>query len=73
MTRTESINGSHKSEWVVDRQLTEIIEVQKTNSVVRRFSAEEPKMPLSFYSSLKFKCTFPDLKTLSKSDVTRRD
>lgn len=29
MTRTESLNGTQKSEWTVDKTLTEILDVQK--------------------------------------------
>ena len=54
MTRTESLNGAHKSEWTVDKQLTEVVDVRKEGPVVRRYSNDNPPVPLSYYSSLKF-------------------
>ena len=72
MSRTESLNGAQKSEWTVNKALTEVIEAKKVGPVVRRFSNDDPPEPLSYYSSLTFKCTFPDMKANSNTNGLRQ-
>lgn len=55
-TRYEVLSTGRKSDWKVDPKLTQIIEIDRTNDIVRnrRLDGES-----NYYSSLKFKCTFP--------------
>ena len=55
-TRYEVISTGKRSEWKADLDLTQIIEVERTNDIVKGRRSDGENL---YYSSLKFKCTFP--------------
>ena len=60
-TRTENLKGTHQTEWTVSKDVTEIFGQNEPNPVVRAFNNKEnPPTPISFYSSLSFRCKFPE-------------
>jgi hypothetical protein len=62
-TRYEVISTGKRSEWKADIDLTQIIEVERTNDIVKGRRSDGENL---YYSGLKFKCTFPTTEQLEE-------
>jgi hypothetical protein len=50
-TRKESSKGTEHTEWMVSKEITEIVEPMDSTSVVRNFNTKEnPPTPINFYN-----------------------
>lgn len=65
LTRTESHDGKYKSEWRSDKNIVTSVHFSHQNKIIRSYSKHDPKVPASFYSSVKFKATFPEFEQLN--------
>lgn len=55
-TRYEDISTGKRSEWKCDLAVTQVLELERTNDIVKGTRTDGENI---FYSTLKFKCTFP--------------
>ena len=65
LTRVESVNGAFKSDWQIDKNIIQVLEGQASNDIVRSYRKDDPSVANSYYSSMKFKCTFPPIQNLN--------